>query len=144
MTRAKLQYTARLKCYLRDAGIECVVCSTYTSRTDYPKWRVFAPTSRELPAALRQHLVNALDAVIGNIAARESYTPKQTFFYGRNPASNYVYMHIKGEFVDVALRSAANAAYQSDKRERAEREQLATAGLYTSKPNAPNAKAGDW
>ncbi|WMP16962.1 hypothetical protein [Thiothrix lacustris] len=112
---------------LRDAGIECVVCSTYTSRTDYPKWRVFAPTSRELPAALRQHLVNALDAVIGNIAARESYTPKQTFFYGRNPASNYVYMHIKGEFVDVALRSAANAAYQSDKRERAEREQLATA-----------------
>ena len=110
---------------LRDAGIECVVCSTYTSRTDYPKWRVFAPTSHELDACLRQHLVTALDAVIGNIAARESHTPKQTFFYGRNPASNYVYMHIKGEFVDVALRSAANAAYTKDKREKAEREQLA-------------------
>ena len=55
---------------LRDAGIECVVCSTYTSRTDYPKWRVFAPTSRELPAELRPYLVAALDSVLLGIAAR--------------------------------------------------------------------------
>ena len=110
---------------LRDAGIECVVCSTYTSSADCPKWRVFAPTSREIDASLRQYLVTALDAVIGNITARESHTPKQTFFYGRNPASNYVFMHLRGEFVDLALRSAANAAYLADKREKAEREQLA-------------------
>ena len=110
---------------LRQAGIECVVCSTYTSRMDCPKWRVFAPTSRELDASLRQYLVTALDAVIGNIAARESYTPKQTFFFGRNPASNYVFMHLRGEFVDVALKTIANAAYVKDKREKAEREQLA-------------------
>ena len=110
---------------LRQAGIECVVCSTYTSSADCPKWRVFAPTSRELPASLRQHLVSAVDGVLGNIVARESYTPKQTFFYGRNPESNYVFFHLKGEFVDVALRSAANTAYLADKREKAEREQLA-------------------
>ena len=112
---------------LRQAGVECVVCSTYTGSLDCPKWRVFAPTSREIDASLRQYLVTALDAVIGNIAARESYTPKQTFFFGRNPASNYVFLHLRGEFVDVALRSAANAAYQSDRLERAEREQLAAA-----------------
>ena len=110
---------------LRDAGIECVVCSTYTSSTDCQKWRVFAPTSREIDASLRQHLVSALDGVLGNIAAHESYTPKQTFFYGRNPASTYVFFHVKGEFVDVALKDAANAAYMKDKHRQAAREHVA-------------------
>lgn len=112
---------------LRDAGIECVVCSTYTSSTDCPKWRVFAPTSRELPAELRPYLVAAMDSILLGIAARESYTAKQTFFFGRNPASTYVFMHLRGEFVDVALKTIANAAYVKDKREQAEREQLAAA-----------------
>lgn len=112
---------------LRQAGVECVVCSTYTSRTDCPKWRVFAPTSRELTAGLRQYLVTALDGVLGNIAARESYTPKQTFFYGRNPASNYLFLHLQGECVDVVLRDQANAAYTADQRAQRDREQLATA-----------------
>lgn len=112
---------------LRQAGVECVVCSTFTSSPDCPKWRVFAPTSRELPAELRPYLVAALDSVLLGISARESYTSKQTFFYGRNPASNYVFMHLRGEFVDVALKTIANAAYTKDKREQAEREQLATA-----------------
>jgi hypothetical protein len=112
---------------LRQAGIECVVCSTYTSRMDCQKWRVFAPTSRELSAELRQYLAAALDSVLGDIAARESYTPKQTFFYGRNPASNYLFLHLQGEFVDIALKGQANAAYTADQRAQREREQLATA-----------------
>ena len=112
---------------LRQAGVECVVCSTFTSSPDCPKWRVFAPTSRELPAELRPYLVSALDGVLGNIAARESYTPKQTFFYGRNPESPYVFFHVNGDFVDVALKDAANAAYLADKRAQRQREQLATA-----------------
>lgn len=110
---------------LSEAGIECVVCSTYTSSMDNPKWRVFAPTSRELPAELRSYLVSALDGVLGNIAARESYTPKQTFFYGRNPETAYVYLHLTGEYVDVALKDSANAAYRADKLAQREREQLA-------------------
>ena len=110
---------------LRQAGIECVVCSTYTSSTDCPKWRVFAPTSRELPAELRPYLVAALDSVLLGISARESYTAKQTFFFGRNPASTYQFFHVRGECVDVVLKGVANAAYVKDKRERAEREQLA-------------------
>ena len=110
---------------LRDAGVESVVCSTYTSRIDCPKWRVFAPTSRELPAELRPYLVSALDGALGNIAARESYTPKQTFFIGRNPDSNYIYFHVRGEFLDIALKEAANAAYKADKLAQRQREQLA-------------------
>lgn len=112
---------------LRQAGVECVVCSTFTSSPNFPKWRVFAPTSRTLSAELRAYLVSALDDVLGNIAARESYTPKQTFFYGRNPDTGYIYIHVKAEFVDIALKSEANAAYQADKRAQREREQLATA-----------------
>ncbi|UOG91789.1 MAG: hypothetical protein L3K52_16615 [Candidatus Thiothrix sulfatifontis] len=112
---------------LRQAGIECVVCSTYTSSPDCPKWRVFAPTSRTLPAELRPYLVSALDGVLGNIAARESYTPKQTFFYGRNPESAYVFFHVAGQAVDVILKDTANTFYKADKREKAAREQLATA-----------------
>lgn len=127
---------------LRDAGIECVVCSTYTSSMDCPKWRVFAPTSRELPAELRPYLVAALDSILLGIAARESYTPKQTFFYGRNPASNYVFFHVKGECVDVALKDAANTAYMKDKREKAEREQLATATCFRAETQRNRKAAG--
>jgi hypothetical protein len=110
---------------LSSNGIEAIVCSTYTSRDDCPKWRVFAPTSRDLPAEMRQYLVGALDSAICNVAARESYTPKQTFFYGRNPETEYVFLHLQGEFVDVALKDVANAAYQADKREQVARERLA-------------------
>ena len=110
---------------LRQAGIECVVCSTYTSRMDCPKWRVFAHTSRELSADLRQYLVAALDSVLMGIAARESYTPKQTFFYGRNPDTAYTFIHVAGECVDVVLKNIANAAYLADKQAQREREQLA-------------------
>ena len=127
---------------LRQAGIECVICSTYTSSTDCPKWRVFAPTSRELPAELRPYLVAALDSILLGIAARESYTPKQTFFYGRNPASNYVFMHLRGEFVDVALKTIANAAYTKDKREKAEREQLAAATCFRAETQRNRKAAG--
>jgi hypothetical protein len=108
---------------------------------DCPKWRVFAPTSRELSAGLRQHIVTALDAVIGNIAARESYTPKQTFFYGRNPASNYLFLHLQGEFVDVALRDQANAAYRADKLAQVERETVAISQA-VARESTRNRRAG--
>jgi hypothetical protein len=36
-----------------------------------------------------------------------------------------VFLHLQGEFVDVALKDVANAAYQADKREKSEREQFA-------------------
>lgn len=127
---------------LRQAGIECVVCSTYTSSPDCPKWRVFCPTSRELPAELRTYLVSALDGVLGNIAARESYTPKQTFFYGRNPQSTYQFFHVKGECVDVALKDAANAAYLADKRAQRERETLAATACLRAETQRNRKAAG--
>ena len=112
---------------LRDAGVECCVVSTYTSTPSCPKWRVFTILSRELPAELRMPLVTALDGVLGNVLARESYTPKQTFFIGRNPVENYVFLHVAGQPVDVALKDAANAAYLAHKRAQVEAEQLAQA-----------------
>lgn len=112
---------------LRDAGVECCVVSTFTSQPSCPKWRVFAPTSRELPAELRMHLVSALDGVLGNVLARESWTPKQTFFVGRNPVENYVFIRVQGQPVDVVLKDAANAEYQTHKRAQIEAEQLAQA-----------------
>ena len=127
---------------LREAGIECVVCSTYTSVMDCQKWRVFAPTSRELPAELRAYLVSALDGVLGNIAARESYTPKQTFFFGRNPETSYVFLRLKGEFVDVALKDAANAAYLADKRAQRERETLAATACHRAETQRNRKAAG--
>lgn len=117
---------------LRSAGVECCVVSTFTSTPTCSKWRVYAPTSRELLAELRQHLVTALDGVLGNVLARESYTPKQTFFVGRNPAENYVFLRVKGEPVDVVLRDQANAAFVAHKRAQVEAEQLAQANAIRS------------
>lgn len=110
---------------LQAAGIECVMCSTYGATPTFHKWRLFAPTSRERSAEARKYLVAALDSVIGNIAARESYTQKQVFFYGRNPDTAYTFIHVEGEFVDLALKDVANATYQADKQAQREREQLA-------------------
>jgi hypothetical protein len=119
---------------LSSNGIEAIICSTYTSRDDCPKWRVFAPTSHELPAELRQYIVAALDGALGNVAARESYTPKQTFFYGRNPSAEYICIRVEGEFVDIALKSEANAAYLADKAAKRTAERLAaTECLHTEK-----------
>lgn len=117
---------------LREAGVECCIVSTYTNTPSCPKWRVFAPTSRALPAELRQHLITALDGVLGSILARESYVPKQTFFVGRNPAENYVFLHVKGQPVDVALRDQANAAFVAHKRAQVEVERLAQANAVRS------------
>lgn len=112
---------------LRNAGVECCIVSTFTCAPAYPKWRVFVPTSRELPAELRQYLVTAIDGVLGNVLARESWTPKQTFFIGRNPAEHYTYLHVKGQPVDVVLRDQANAAYRQHQEEQVRAEQLAQA-----------------
>ena len=126
---------------LRRAGIECVVCSTYTATLANPKWRVFAPTSRELSAGLRVYLARALDSVLGGIVARESFTQKQTFFVGRNPESTYIYYRVRGGCVDVVLKAAANAAYLADKRARTEREQVAVASAYRAE-SVRNHKVG--
>lgn len=112
---------------LQAAGIRAIVCSTYTSKPDFPKWRVFAPTSKPYEARHRAALVAAMDAVIGNIAARESYTPKQTFFIGRSTASGYTVIVTGGQCFDTlpACQQTAREYQTCVAREAAEREAAA-------------------
>lgn len=85
---------------IRTAGVEALLCSTFTATPDCHKWRIFIPLSKTTHAVHRKAWVAAADRVLGNIAAPESMTPKQIFYYGRN-SINYQVIHCQGELLDT-------------------------------------------
>lgn len=94
---------------LKAEGIRAIVCSTYTSTPEYPKWRAFLPLSKPYAAKHRAALVGAADAVLGHVIAPESYRQKQIFFIGRNPETEYSVIQCEGECLDTlpAMQQAA-------------------------------------
>ncbi len=81
------------------AKIEAFFCSTYNSKPEQPKWRLFVPLSQATDAIHRASWVAAINQVIGNIAAKESFTPKQIFFFGRGDG-DYQTVHCQGEYLN--------------------------------------------
>ena len=94
---------------LRAEGLRAIVCSTYTSAPDKPKWRAFLPLSKPYAAKHRAALVGAVDSILGHVIAPESYREKQIFFIGRNPESDYSVIQCEGECLDTlpAMQQAA-------------------------------------
>jgi hypothetical protein len=81
---------------LQAAGVEALLYSTPSSTPDKPRWRVLCFTSRayigptdELKE-LRAKWVARLNGVLGGIAAGESFTLSQSYFFRqrRRPADN--------------------------------------------------------
>ncbi len=104
---------------LAAAGCQAIVCSTYTSTPDNPKWRAFLPLSKSYDARHRAALVGACDAVLGHVIAPESYTEKQIFFIGRNPETEYQVMEVEGQPVDTLpdMQQLARAYVQERNKE---------------------------
>ena len=94
---------------LKAKGITAIVCSTYTSTPEFPKWRVFLPLSKPYAAKHRAALVGACDSILGHVLAPESYTEKQIFFIGRNPKTEYTVIQTEGTELDTlpAMQQAA-------------------------------------
>lgn len=111
---------------LQNAGITGIVCSTYTSTPQYPKWRVFLPLSKPYAAKFRAALVGAVDVILGHVIAPESYTDKQIFFVGRSPGAGYNTIQTTGAALDTLpdLQQLARDYLQQKKAE-----QIATANV---------------
>ncbi len=116
---------------LKGTGITAIVCSTYTSTPQQPKWRVFLPLSKPYAAKHRAALVGACDAVLGHVIAPESYTPKQIFFVGRNPDTDYQMINLNGAALDTLsqIQQSARAYIQQQKAEVRATEQVRTETL---------------
>ena len=94
---------------LRKAGIEALVCSTFTATSDNHKWRALLPLSKKYDAKHRAAWTAAADKALGNIAASESYTDKQIYFYGRGEGE-YLVEHCLGECLDNSPKMREVAA----------------------------------
>lgn len=86
---------------LQSVGIQAIVCTTYTHKPDFPKWRAFLPLSKPYKAKHREALVSACDEALGHIIAPESYRSKQCFFIGKSPNIPYTVIESKGKPLDT-------------------------------------------
>lgn len=73
---------------LRAAGVAALVYTSPSHTLEAPKWRVLAPLSQRHPPAMRYELAGRLNAAIGGIAAGESFTDSQAFYFGETPAGD--------------------------------------------------------
>jgi hypothetical protein len=96
---------------LRRAKLNALVYTSPSHSKDRPRWRVLAPTSRELPPGERVRLVGGLDALLGGLFARESFTLSQAYYFGSiNRNHDHRCIIVKGQCIDLAKLPKANYA----------------------------------
>jgi hypothetical protein len=65
------------------AGLQAILYTSPSHAPDRPRWRVLAPTGRELPPADRARLLGRLNGLYRGVLARESWTLSQAYYFGR-------------------------------------------------------------
>lgn len=108
---------------LEASGIAGLFYSSYSATDTTHKWRCVVPFQEPKTLADRNSYLAVVDAVlsgqavdtiqwldainsqriVGGIASEESYRPTQNYFYGRNPANEYVTRKISGKPVDAII-----------------------------------------
>jgi hypothetical protein len=64
------------------ANLQAVVYTSPSHAPEKPRWRVLAPTSRELPPAERERLVARVNGMFGGALGGESFTLSQAYYFG--------------------------------------------------------------
>lgn len=85
---------------LRAHGIEALVRTTGSHRKSAPCYRVIAPLFNRCSAAEIVELTAQLNFAVGGIAASESFTPGQCWFFGKVLGVPYEYHHCSGHALD--------------------------------------------
>ncbi|MCX7168617.1 MAG: phage/plasmid primase, P4 family [Rhodocyclales bacterium] len=65
-----------------------------------PRWRVLAPLSQAHSPDERRRLVAMLNYALDGILASESFTPSQTYYFGRVRGVEYEARHVAGQAID--------------------------------------------
>lgn len=83
-------------------GVEAIVCTTASHTPEKPRFRIFCPFSEPQYSQCHEHYVKLIDGFLGNILAKESYTPSQSYFLGSlatgHPVNVY---HSSGVCIDA-------------------------------------------
>lgn len=95
---------------LSEAGICAVLYTTPSHKQDSPRWRVIAPLSIPSTPGLRKKHVARLDACLGGVLAKESYTLSQAFYIGRVEGVEYTSYLTEGVCIDTLQQATATAA----------------------------------
>lgn len=85
---------------LKKHGVAAALYSSPSSTADKPRWRVLAPFSHGREPEERYHLCGMLNAALGGILARESFTLSQTYYFG-SASLEYVAVNIEGDPIDT-------------------------------------------
>jgi hypothetical protein len=86
---------------LKTARVHSIVYTSPSHTQANPRWRILAPTSKELPPGHRGNLAARINGLFGGIFAGESFTLSQSYYFGAikgNPAPR-VEM-ISGSYID--------------------------------------------
>lgn len=96
------------------AGIKAVIYTTPSHTPDSPRWRALLPLSKAVSVEQRGELVGRANRALGGILARESFTPSQSFYFGKVRGSTYEFYETRGECIDKSklepLYSGGNGA----------------------------------
>jgi len=65
-----------------------------------PRWRVLAPLSKPVPKGDRERLVAMLNFALEGVLGGESFTPSQSFYYGRVKGVHYECIPVDGHYLD--------------------------------------------
>lgn len=96
---------------LEAAGLAAVIFTTPSHRPDAPRWRVLCPTSEPMTRDDRAALAERLNAALGGILARESFTASQAFYFGAvGEATHHRVELVEGRAIDRATYIRATAA----------------------------------
>jgi hypothetical protein len=96
---------------VRKANLEAVVYTSPSHAPERPRWRVLAPTSRELPPAERERLVARVNGLFGGALGGESFTLSQAYYFGAvNSSAAHRVEVVGGTTIDLLDALDANAA----------------------------------
>ena len=87
---------------LRKARLRALVYTSPSHTMAKPRWRILAPTSRELPPEERTKLVARLNGILGGILAPQSFTLSQSYYYGSvNNSAEHRAVIVEGDYIDL-------------------------------------------
>ena len=87
---------------LKKTRLRTLVYTSPSHTVAKPRWRILAPTSRELPPEERTKLVARLNGILGGILAPESFTLSQSYYYGSvNNSAEHRAVIVDGDYIDL-------------------------------------------
>ncbi|WP_419900628.1 hypothetical protein [Roseomonas sp. USHLN139] len=82
---------------LRGAGITALFYTSPSHLADLPRWRVVCPTSAPVGPELRASLTARVNALLGGVLARESFTLSQAYYIGHTGSASHTVLLVEGE-----------------------------------------------